>query len=277
VVQSLSYQHFCFSAFQLFRYFPLMPNWTRDQLLAALNLYHRTPFGRQHKTYPPIVELAALMGRTPSAVAMKLNNFTSLDPVEAERGVHGLTGASNADRAIWEEFYGRMNDLAEESEAALERLAGETPSQPTEREPTPPSGPSESTAIVKIRRQQTFFRKAVLGSYGHRCCITGNPVPELLRASHIVPWSQNETHRANPRNGLCLAATFDAAFDRGLITLDDKFCVLLSPKLKTYLPNPELERTFLEAEGRRITLPEKNLPDLGLIAQHKAQVFGARM
>jgi hypothetical protein len=63
-----------------------MPHWTRDQLLAALNLYHRTPFGRQHKTYPPIVELAALMGRTPSAVAMKLNNFTSLDDAERARG-----------------------------------------------------------------------------------------------------------------------------------------------------------------------------------------------
>jgi hypothetical protein len=246
-----------------------MPNWTRNELLAALNLYHRTPFGRQHKTHPPIVELAALVGRTPSAVAMKLNNCTSLDGAELARGITGLRGASNADRAIWTEFDGRMNDLADESEAALERLSGETPPLPTAKEPVPPSGPSESTATVKIRRQQAFFRKAVLASYNFRCCITGNPVPELLRASHIVPWSQNETHRANPRNGLCLAATFDAAFDRGLIALDDNFRVLLSPRLRTFLPNPELERTFLEAEGKRITLPEKNLPDDTLIAQHR--------
>lgn len=250
-----------------------MPNWTRDQLLAALNLYHRTPFGRQHKTYPPIVELAAQMGRTPSAVAMKLNNFTSLDPAEIARGVQGLSGASNADRAIWAEFDGRMNDLAEESEAALERLVGAPTTKPTEKEPTPPTGPSESSATVKIRRQQSFFRKAVLGSYGFRCCITGNPVPELLRASHIVPWSQNETHRANPRNGLCLAATFDAAFDRGLIALDDEFRILLSPRLKFFLPNPELERTFIQAEGQRITLPEKNLPDLELVAKHRENIW----
>jgi putative restriction endonuclease len=246
-----------------------MPNWTRDQLLAALNLYHRTPFGRQHKTYPPIVELASLIGRTPSAVAMKLNNFTSLDPAEMARGISGLSGASNADRAIWSEFDGRMNDLADESEAALERLSGEPKSTLTEKETTPPTGPSEFTATVKIRRQQAFFRKAVLGSYGFRCCLSGNPVPELLRASHIVPWSKSEAHRANPRNGLCLAATFDAAFDRALITLDDDFCVLLSPRLKTFLPNPELERTFLEVEGQRITLPEKNLPDLALISEHR--------
>jgi len=246
-----------------------MANWTRDQLLAALNLYHRTPFGRQHKTYPPIVELAALIGRTPSAVAMKLNNFTSLDEAELERGVVGLSGASNADRAIWEEFEGRMNDLAEESEASMERLAHTDSGLKPEKEPVPPNGPSESTATVKIRRQQTFFRKAVLGSYGFRCCITGNPVPELLRASHIVPWSQNEAHRANPRNGLCFAATFDVAFDRGLFTLDDSCRIILSPRLKHYLPNPELERTFVEAEGRQITFPDKNLPDLQLVAHHR--------
>jgi len=250
-----------------------MPNWTHDQLLAAQNLYHRTPFGRQHKTYPPIMELAALIGRTPSAVAMKLNNFTSLDPTELARGISGLSGASNADRAIWAEFEGRMNELADESEAALERLSGEPTEKPTEKDPSPPSGPSESEAIVRVRRQQSFFRKAVLGSYGYRCCITGNPVPELLRASHIVPWSKSEPHRANPRNGLCLAATFDAAFDRGLIALDDEFRVLLSPRLKTFLPNPELERTFFQAEGQRITLPEKNLPDMVLIAEHR-RTFG---
>ncbi len=246
-----------------------MANWTRDQLLAALNLYHRTPFGRQHKTYLPIVELAALIGRTPSAVAMKLNNFTSLDEAELERGVVGLSGASNADREIWAEFDGRMNELAEESEAALERLSKTEAGLKMEKEPVPPNGPSESTATVKIRRQQTFFRKAVLGSYGFRCCITGNPVPELLRASHIVPWSQSEAHRANPRNGLCLAATFDAAFDRGLFTLDDSCRIIISPRLKHFLPNPELERSFLEAEGRQITFPDKNLPDLQLVAQHR--------
>ncbi|MEX1118105.1 MAG: HNH endonuclease, partial [Terrimicrobiaceae bacterium] len=87
------------------------------------------------------------------------------------------------------------------------------------------------------------------------------------------PWSQNESHRANPRNGLCLAATFDAAFDRGLITLDDELRVLLSPRLKTFLPNPELERTFFHVEGKRINLPEKNLPDAALLSEHRSIIF----
>jgi hypothetical protein len=60
--------------------------------------------------------------------------------------------------------------------------------------------------------------------------------PELLIASHIVPWSTLDDRaplapvprgvglgvrgRVDPRNGLCLSRLHDAAFDRGLITFD---------------------------------------------------------
>lgn len=246
-----------------------MPCWTREQLLAALNLYHRTPFGQQHKSHPPIVELAKLIGRTPDAVAMKLCNFTSLDPAEAARGIRGLSGASKHDREIWAEFSDHMNDLAVESEAVLENLGSDVPPSETIADTRIPRGSSESLATVKVRRQQTFFRRAVLGSYGNRCCITGNPVPDLLRASHIVPWASCEEERANPRNGLCLAATFDAAFDRGLISLDDDSRLLLSDALEVYLPNSELERTFMQFRGQAILLPEKNLPERRLVEWHR--------
>jgi hypothetical protein len=67
-----------------------MPNWTRDQLLAALNLHHRTPFGLRHEWCPQIIEFAAQMERTPSAIAIKVNNFTSekSTPHEAFAGFH---------------------------------------------------------------------------------------------------------------------------------------------------------------------------------------------
>jgi len=247
-----------------------MMNWTRDQLLAASNLYHRTPFGKQHSTHPPIVALAKAIGRSPGAVAMKLNNFTSLDPAEQERGIKGLSGASNADRLIWNEFSGRMNELADESEAALERYDCDTARDLPGEVPTPdPQGPSERLAKVRIRRQQRFFRRTVLVSYGNRCCLTGNPIPELLRASHIIPWAESEEHRTDPRNGLCLVATFDAAFDRGLIGFDDDFRLVLSRRLNSYLPNPDLETTFGAAAGRTLSLPQKNLPDPAHLAWHR--------
>jgi putative restriction endonuclease len=51
--------------------------WTREQLIAALDLYCRTPFGRLHRSNPDVVTLGKAIGRTPSAVAMKLVNFAS--------------------------------------------------------------------------------------------------------------------------------------------------------------------------------------------------------
>ena len=73
--------------------------WTRDQLLVVLNLYHKLRFGQFDQRQPVVVDLAQRLGRTPSAVAMKLSNLASLDPALKLRGVQGLEGASNLDRA----------------------------------------------------------------------------------------------------------------------------------------------------------------------------------
>lgn len=252
-----------------------MARWTREELLLALGLYFETPFGKQHKTYPPIVALAERIGRTPSAVAMKLNNFTSLDPVEAARGIKGLTGASNADREIWSEFDANKAQLVNEIESLLE--GGEPDSaHPRVDTPQTPSGPTTQMVQTVQRRHQQFFRRVVLGSYGSRCCVTGLPVPTLLRASHIVPWKESENHRLNPCNGLCLSATYDAAFDRGLISFDSDLRLLIGSELRAREDCSEVSDVFLSREGERMQLPEKNLPDLDLVGWHREKVFDRR-
>ena len=234
-----------------------MARWTRDQLLLALNLYHQTPFGKQHSTHLPIVKLAERIDRTPSAVAMKLSNFTYLDPKE---GGKGLSGASQADKEIWEEFSENFESLADESEPIL---------QP---ELATPTGSTETKGVVKQRRHQSFFRKAVLGSYNHRCCISGLPIPSLLRASHIIPWSESKEHRLNPRNGLCLAGTYDLAFDQFLISFNENLKLIISQELKETKPNDELNRVFLKIEGNALTLPEKHLPDPLCLSWHRERM-----
>lgn len=61
--------------------------WTRDELILAINLYCKLPFGKIHRGNPDIVELANLLGRTPSSIAYKLVNFASLDPSLQARGI----------------------------------------------------------------------------------------------------------------------------------------------------------------------------------------------
>jgi putative restriction endonuclease len=85
--------------------------WTREQLLLALNLYHKIPFGQfDHRNFE-VIKLAKLIGRTPSAVSRKLGNFASLDPYHQNRGVKGLGNAGKTTKDIWKEFYDNWSPL----------------------------------------------------------------------------------------------------------------------------------------------------------------------
>lgn len=254
--------------------------WTREHLLIALNLYCKLPFGSFDGKNPIIQEVATKMGRSPSSLGMKLCNFASLDPVQRARGIKGLVGASNQDKAIWKEFQGNLEVLGLESEQSLHDLFTKDESKEVDflqrdkvRLATP-IGPTERETTVKVRRGQQFFRQSVVNAYGVRCCITGIHVPQLLIASHIKPWGKFPEHRLDPRNGLCLSALHDAAFDAGLITLDGSLKVMLSKRLRSYLPQPALEQNFLSFDGQTIRLPEKLAePDTEFIRYHRENIF----
>jgi predicted restriction endonuclease len=98
-------------------------------------------------------------------------------------------------------------------------------------------------------------------------------VADLLTASHIIPWSASEPRRADPRNGLCLNALHDRAFDRGLLTFDEYLRAVVSPLLKTPTP-PPLHATFLlQIESTPLRLPSRFEPDAAALAWHREVVF----
>lgn len=260
--------------------------WTREQLLIALNLYCKLPFGKLHHRNPVIIEVAEKMGRTTNSLAMKLCNFASLDPVQRARGIKGLEGASKQDKKMWDEFQSKVTTLGPVSEQLLHNLFTRDPNEELDflgRDRVrleklvriiPPAGPTEAKATVRVRRGQQFFRQAILNAYGIRCCITGIAVPRLLVASHIKPWRDFPSERLNLQNGLCLSALHDAAFDDGLITLDEQLRVVLSKRLKSYLPQRALANNFVSYEGRTIRLPEKLAePAPEFLEYHRSKVF----
>jgi hypothetical protein len=156
--------------------------WTRPQLLLALHLYVRTPFGRQHALNPDIIALAGVLGRTPGSVSMKLNNLTSLDPHELARGVKGLVGASTLDRQVFGEFLERPDELAAECElawtAAHQGLAADGTTEPPDIEfQRAWNGETEAVVVQKVRLAQRFFRQSTLAVYQSRCCVSGLPEP----------------------------------------------------------------------------------------------------
>src|ERR1700722_18439233 len=218
--------------------------WTRDQLILAFNLYCKIAFSRIHYRNPEIIALAKAIGRTPSAVSWKLANFASLDPSLRSRKISGATHGAKAEREIWEEFSGDWERLAYESEKLT--IAVHHAEVVTDESLFPEGKTRE--AIVRVRVNQAFFRAAVLAAYDLCCCITGLAVPELLNASHIVPWRVDHKNRTNPRNGLCLNATHDRAFDCGLMTVTEDYRVKLSPMIKR-VKGDALKTLFLQYEN----------------------------
>jgi len=248
-------------------------NWTREQLILAFNLYCRLPFGRLHHRNPQIIELAGMIGRTPSAVALKLSNFARLDPSLQQRGIKGASHGSKADEVIWDEFNNNWDKLAVESEALYAKLLGKQVPEPDVYDDSfELAQGKEALRLSKVRVNQGFFRTAVLSAYNNQCAITGIANIELLNASHIIPWRVDSTNRLNPRNGICLNALHDRAFDRGLITIDDDYRVVVSD---TILNNDSryTEEYFSKYHLKEITLPEKFLPDKGFLEYHRGEVF----
>jgi putative restriction endonuclease len=265
---------------------PSVP-WTREHQLIALNLYRKIPFGHYDKGKPIVVQLAGLMGRSPSSLAMKLTNFASLDPVHQARGVKGLSGASKDDSKMWAEFQESLPTLGPESEQLVHDLFTSDDLLEIdflEDKTAKPTAPrmfggcsTEGQATVKVRRGQQFFRQSILNAYGVRCCVSGINIPRLLVASHIRPWKDFPDDRLDPRNGLCLSSLHDAAFDSGLMTFDDDFAMILSPKLRKFFPQYSLEMNFLEFEGKSIRMPEKlAAPALEFLLHHRENIFLTR-
>lgn len=257
--------------------------WTRQQLLIAFYLYCQTPFGKLHSRNPEIIKYAALINRTPSALAMKLTNIASLDPAITSTGRKGLKGASSADKAMWQEMQQNWENFAIESSQAISSIDEE--SQPklnlnTQQMTDNKIDYTGSDKIIqsKARVGQNFFRKAVLSAYNYRCCITGLSVPSLLVASHIIPWREGAANRLNPSNGLALSMLHDKAFDIGLITINEDMTVRVSqPSFVTKESDSFYYSALQSYAGKPIFMPEKFQPHADFLAYHREVVFKPNM
>jgi len=248
--------------------------WTREELIIAFNLYCKIPFGKIHIHNPEIISLAKILGRTPSAVSWKLANLASLDPSLKKRNIAGASHGSKMDAEVWNEFNGDWEKLAFESEKLLAQKVGKQVEEVSEVElfDLPRAG-KERDAVVKVRVNQSFFRKAVLAAYNSKCCITGLEIPELLNASHIIPWSKDKANQVNPRNGLCLNAIHDRAFDRGLLTITPDFKIKISKSITKGNVSSAVQDFLLRFDDSEIIKPTRFLPEVKFLKYHNKNVF----
>ena len=251
--------------------------WTKEQVKLAFHLYCQLPYGRIHGRNPEIIALSKIIGRTADAVAMKMLNIASNDPVVKSAGKAALGNASALDLLVWDEFHADWERLALECHQLMLEYSADAQQQedlqPEDAAFLPENFTGETRQVLTAQRiKQHFFRRAVLSTYRGRCCMSGLSEQRLLIASHIVPWSRDKTNRLNPSNGLCLSAIHDRAFDKGLISLTDDLRVVLSNDLAARA-EPFLRATFLPLQGQQIEAPDRFRPEPAFLARHRTEVF----
>jgi putative restriction endonuclease len=247
--------------------------WTKEELILAFNLYWKIPFGRMHTSNPQIIHLAKLIGRTPSSVALRLVNFASVDPALQARGIKGMQGGLKQVQPIWDEYFNNREDLTFLSEQILAQKENTTIEEKYKKDffDVENLKGEMKESVVKTRVNQSVFRKMVLANYDFKCAITRIDIPQLLFASHIIPWSKNERERLNPENGICLSPLYDKAYDIGLIGINLNYEIVLSKEIKSktdyYLSH------FANVEKQKINTPNKYLPKKEFLEYHLDTIF----
>jgi putative restriction endonuclease len=249
--------------------------WSREELIVAFNLYLTIEFGKMHKHNSDVIELAKLINRTPSSIAMRLGNFASVDPFHQERGIKGLGNAKRQVQPIWDEFFNNKEELLFQSEEILAEKENTSVEIKFKDILTDLKDLKGETVLreVKTRVNQCTFRKIVLINYANKCAITGIDIPELLFASHIVPWSKSEEHRLNPENGICLSTLYDKAFDKGLIGINIDHKIIFSDTLKKKKDTEYFQKYFASIENQKILKAQKYLPKKEFLEHHLDTIF----
>lgn len=245
-----------------------MKKWTREETIVAFNVYCKIPFKNCNKVHPMIIKYAKILGRSPSALNMKIGNIGRLDPDLKKQGIIGLSHGAKLEEDIWNEFYENPDKLAFESEKIIAELSNLSIELLASVDVVNLPQGAEKHIIIKQRVNQSFFRAAVMSAYNNRCCVSGVGIPGLLEACHIVGWSQDIQNRTNPKNGLCMNSFFHKAYDMHMLGISPDMKIFVSEEL---LQNVT-ENTFLnylrDLNGKRIILPDKFLPRRDLLEIH---------
>jgi hypothetical protein len=92
---------------------------------------------------------------------------------------------------------------------------------------------TERSGLVTTRIGQGAYRKRVIHRWEYQCAVTKFNKLEILIASHIVPWSKSTNEeRLDVHNGILLSPTYDALFDKHLITFENNGKIVLSDKIE---------------------------------------------
>lgn len=252
--------------------------WTRDEFIVTFNLYLTIEYKKINDQNPDVIKLGNLINRTPGSISIRLANFASVDPYHQQRGAGGLKNGGKEIQSIWNEFYNNRKELLFQSEEILAQKESTSIENKYAEILFDLKDLKGETVIreIKARVNQCVFRKMVLRNYSTKCAITGIDIPELLLASHIVPWSKNENERLNIENGICFSALYDKAFDKGLIGINTNHEVIFSDTLKKKKGTEFFNQYFSSIENQKI-ISAQIAPRKDFLQYHLDTIFNKQI
>lgn len=130
---------------------------------------------------------------------------------------------------------------------------------------------ADSHSTVKTRGSaQRAFAEAVKTNYGFQCAITGIENKDFLVASHIVPWSVDQSIRLDPSNGICLSLLVDRAFEKGYLIIKDDLTTWVD---WDKVGNDEaLRDQLLPYDEQMMTVPKNHPPKLDYLQRRRALI-----
>lgn len=115
---------------------------------------------------------------------------------------------------------------------------------------------TERSGLVVSRVGQGAYRKSIINRWEGQCAVTGFNDLQILIASHIHPWKDaSNEERLDINNGILLSPTYDALFDRHLITFDNNGKIVLAESVKSL----EFEKIGVSGKERITKLSSDNI------------------
>jgi hypothetical protein len=157
---------------------------------------------------------------------------------------------------------GNQEDVVSEDEAAIAIKTGNT-------KLVKDVLTSESQASTSRRNGQDALRKLTLVRYANQCALCDVNDPQILVASHIIPWSEDEACRGALANVICLCSIHDRLFEKGRITIGSNYEVRFSDKFVNDCSKSNAYAAFRSITRVSLRLPSSEPPDPAFLKRHR--------
>lgn len=219
-----------------------------------------------------------LINKTPGAVAYKLVHLSSQDSYHQNRSIKGLANPGKNAVAVYKEFQENWDEMLYQSEVLLAKYKNKTIEQEysewkdADLEILSGKEGLDIKRLVKTRVNQSLFRRIILNNYSNTCAVCGLNIEQLVVASHILKWSENQKERLNPENGLCLCSIHDKSFELGYIGITAGYRLHISEALSS-VSEETYFAMFKRHHQQMMIMPDKFYPNPSFLDAHYQAAF----